>query len=138
MKRPCGKAKGARFSEAKVPELQGLMKQVGGLNGFQRNSSNLLQELGNMNTSQQNKSDNVSPIQLNAHNKSPMKKLLISVLMVSLATILLGGCAWQVGGDKKVTTMEPTTGQQLIDLQKAKDSGAITDQAQKAKLLGGK
>jgi len=46
-----------------------------------------------------------------------------------------------VGGDKKVTTMQPTTGQQLIDLQKAKDSGAITDsdyQAQKAKLLGSK
>ena len=34
--------------------------------------------------------------------------------------------------------MQPTTGQQLIDLQKARDSGAITDseyQAQKAKLL---
>jgi hypothetical protein len=37
--------------------------------------------------------------------------------------------------------MEPTTGQQLIDLQKAKDAGAISDsdyQAQKAKLLGRK
>ncbi len=37
--------------------------------------------------------------------------------------------------------MEPTTGQQLIDLQKAKDAGAITDseyQAQKAKLLHSK
>jgi outer membrane lipopolysaccharide assembly protein LptE/RlpB len=70
-----------------------------------------------------------------------MKKLLISILMVSLATTFLTGCAWQVGGDKKVTTMAPTTGQQLIDLQKAKDSGAITDseyQAQKAKLLGSK
>ena len=35
----------------------------------------------------------------------------------------------------------PTVGQQLIDLQKAKDAGAITDaeyQTQKAKLLGNK
>ena len=54
---------------------------------------------------------------------------------------ILTGCAWQVGGDKKVTTVQPTAGQQLVDLQKAKDSGAITEseyQAQKAKVLGSK
>ena len=37
--------------------------------------------------------------------------------------------------------MQPTIGQQLVDLQKAKDSGAITEseyQAQKAKLLESK
>ena len=70
-----------------------------------------------------------------------MKRILVSMLTVALAMTLLPGCAWQVGGDKKVSTMQPTTGQQLVDLQKAKDSGAITDseyQAQKAKLLGGK
>jgi hypothetical protein len=67
-----------------------------------------------------------------------MKRLFIPVLMVVLAMTFFTGCAWQVGSDKKVTTMQPTTGQQLIDLQKARDSGAITDseyQAQKAKLL---
>jgi outer membrane lipopolysaccharide assembly protein LptE/RlpB len=67
-----------------------------------------------------------------------MKRLFITILTAVLATTFLAGCAWQVGGDKKVT-MQPTTGQQLIDLQKAKNSGAITDseyQAQKAKLLG--
>jgi hypothetical protein len=94
-----------------------------------------------MNTSQRNESGTVAPIRLNKHNKDLMKTLFIPVLTASLAIILLAGCAWQVGGDKKVTTMAPTTGQQLIDLQKAKDSGAITDseyQAQKAKLLEGK
>lgn len=37
-------------------------------------------------------------------------------------------------------TVNPTIGQQLIDLKKAKDSGAITDaeyEAEKAKLLNG-
>ncbi|MGO8678339.1 MAG: SHOCT domain-containing protein [Limisphaerales bacterium] len=70
-----------------------------------------------------------------------MKRLFIPLLTVVLAMTFLTGCAWQLGGDKKVTTTQPTTGQQLIDLQKAKDSGAITDseyQAQKAKLLGSK
>jgi hypothetical protein len=41
-------------------------------------------------------------------------------------------------GRKPWKSQSPTIGQQLIDLQKAKDSGAITDteyQAQKAKLL---
>jgi len=54
---------------------------------------------------------------------------------------LLGGCAWEVGGGHTHATIQPTTGQQLIDLQKAKDAGAITDseyQAQKAKVLGSK
>lgn len=66
-----------------------------------------------------------------------MKRIFIPVLTLGLAMTFLSGCAWQVGGDKKVA-MQPTTGQQLMDLQKAKDSGAINDseyQAQKAKLL---
>jgi len=70
-----------------------------------------------------------------------MKKLFIPVLVVFLAMTFLTGCAWQVGGGPKNVRAEPTIGQQLIDLQKAKDSGAITDteyQAQKAKLLGNK
>src|ERR1035441_4867720 len=57
--------------------------------------------------------------------QNPMKKLFIPVLVVFSAMTLLAGCAWQVGGDKKVTTAEPTVGQQLIDLQKAKDAGVI-------------
>jgi len=46
-----------------------------------------------------------------------------------------------LGGGATSTLQSPTLGQQLIDLQKAKDSGAISDQdyqAQKSKLLYGK
>ncbi len=71
-----------------------------------------------------------------------MKKLLIPAL-IGLATItLLTGCLnLQLGGGTTSRAQAPTLGQQLIDLQHAKDAGAITDaeyQAQKAKLLGGK
>lgn len=54
------------------------------------------------------------------------------------ALTLLAGCAWQLGGDKKYEKVEPTVGQQLIDLQKARDTGAITEgeyQAQRARVL---
>jgi outer membrane biogenesis lipoprotein LolB len=71
----------------------------------------------------------------------PVKRILIPTLAVCLATTLLAGCAWQVGGGPKNSTIQPTVGQQLIDLQKAKDAGVITDleyQAQKAKFLGGR
>ena len=50
------------------------------------------------------------------------------------------GClAWDLSGGTTNRSQCPTVGQQLIDLQKAKDAGIITDaeyQAQKAKLLG--
>ncbi len=67
-----------------------------------------------------------------------MKKPYVSPLIVLIAMTLLAGCAWQVGGDKKYQKLEPTIGQQLIDLQKARDTGAITEaefQAEKAKML---
>jgi hypothetical protein len=66
---------------------------------------------------------------------------------------LEGGQGWRNFGGKATVypaqtqtvsgheVKSPTIGQQLIDLQKAKDAGAITDaefQAQKAKLLGNK
>ena len=68
-----------------------------------------------------------------------MKNLLCAAALASL--LLLNGClALQIGGgDKKQDGARPTVGQQLIDLQKAKDSGAISEadyQAQKAKVLG--
>ena len=67
-----------------------------------------------------------------------MKKLLVPLLVAFTSATLLTGCSWQVGGG---STTQPTVGQQLIDLQKAKDKGAITDseyEAQKAKLLSSK
>jgi hypothetical protein len=71
-----------------------------------------------------------------------MKKLFIPTAVALSAMLLLTGClALQVGGGDKKEVQPATIGQQLVDLQKAKDAGAITDaeyQAQKAKLLGNK
>ena len=68
-----------------------------------------------------------------------MKKRIILIAGLSaLLASFLGGCAWQVGGDTKHSVQCPTTGQQLLDLKKARDMGAITDQeyeAQKQKFL---
>ena len=71
-----------------------------------------------------------------------MKKLIILILVGVSALTLLSGCiGLSIGGG---TTSKPgtaTVGQQLIDLQKAKETGAITDaeyQAQKAKILNEK
>jgi hypothetical protein len=47
---------------------------------------------------------------------------------------LLAGCAWSIGSDKcagKVAAT-PTRGQELIDLKKAKDQGAITEEEYQA------
>jgi hypothetical protein len=69
-----------------------------------------------------------------------MKKLFVPLLVGLTAMTLFTGCiGLQVGGGTSNHT--PTVGQQLIDLQKAKDAGIITDaeyQAQKAKLLENK
>lgn len=68
-----------------------------------------------------------------------MNKLYIPLLAGLSAIMLLTGCIGvQLGGGTTNRTQAPTVGQQLIDLQKAKDAGIITDaeyQAQKAKLL---
>lgn len=71
-----------------------------------------------------------------------MKKLRVPAL-IGLATIpLLTGCLGiQLGGGTTNRPENPTLGQQLIDLQHAKDSGALTDaefQQEKAKLLNSK
>ena len=71
-----------------------------------------------------------------------MKKLLLTLLVGFAAMTLITGCLdLQLGGGTKseYQNQKPTLGQQLIDLQRAKDSGAMTDaeyQAEKAKLLG--
>jgi len=88
-----------------------------------------------------------------------MKKTFITLLTGLSAMTLLPGCLVLDfgGGTKSATTTSttntdhhpvvgqqtaaPTLGQQLIDLQKAKDAGVISDaeyQAQKARLLGNK
>jgi hypothetical protein len=71
-----------------------------------------------------------------------MKRLIVPTVVALFVTVLFTGClALQVGGGDKKEPQSATIGQQLVDLQKAKDAGAITEaefQAQKAKLLGGK
>jgi hypothetical protein len=69
-----------------------------------------------------------------------MKKLIVPVLAGFSAMTLLSGCLFlDIGGGMLSEAVHPSVGQGLIDLQKAKDAGAITDaeyQAQKDKLLG--
>lgn len=71
-----------------------------------------------------------------------MKKLLIPVLIGLSAMTLLTGClSIQLGGGTTSRPQSVSVGQQLMDLQKAKDAGAITDaeyQAEKAKFLNQK
>jgi hypothetical protein len=52
----------------------------------------------------------------------------VFVIAVVTAVSLLSGCAWSVGGrGHGETTLHPTEGQELIDLKRAKDQGALTD-----------
>jgi len=70
-----------------------------------------------------------------------MKKLFVPLLAGLFALTLLTGCETHLGGGTTNRIEQPTVGQQLIDLQKAKEAGAISDteyQAQKAKLLNSK
>jgi hypothetical protein len=71
-----------------------------------------------------------------------MKKITFAALIGVAAMMLVSGCLnIQLGGGSTTRPQTPTVGQQLADLQKAKDAGAITDaeyEAQKAKLLGQK
>jgi len=71
-----------------------------------------------------------------------MKKAFAAAAVALSAIVLLSGClALEVGGNEKREDKKPTTGQQLIDLKKAHDAGAISDEeyeAQKAKVLSGK
>jgi len=71
-----------------------------------------------------------------------MKKAFAAAAIALSAMVLLSGClALEVGGNDKREDKKATTGQQLIDLKKARDAGAISDseyETQKAKILGGK
>ncbi len=73
-----------------------------------------------------------------------MKKSIITMVLCGLIIASLSGCSLAVGGalgTEPALAMKPTLGQQLIDLQKAKDAGTITDaefEAQKTKFLNSK
>ena len=66
-----------------------------------------------------------------------MKKLIVPTSLALAATFFLSGCVAAIG-NRDAQHGNATLGQQLIDLQKAKEAGAITDpeyQTQKARLL---
>jgi hypothetical protein len=71
-----------------------------------------------------------------------MIRLFVPILMGLTAVILLSGClGLSIGGGTTNRGQNPTVGQQLIDLQKARDAGIITEaehQTQKARVLGAK
>ncbi|MGA2544718.1 MAG: SHOCT domain-containing protein [Verrucomicrobiota bacterium] len=72
-----------------------------------------------------------------------MKKYLVPAMLALCAILLCGGCigGLNLGGGAKTEVRTPTLGQQLIDLQKARDSGAISPaeyDAKKAELLSKK
>ena len=67
-----------------------------------------------------------------------MKSSLGAIALVSVLGILTSGCAWSVGGSKGTTVAKPTQGQELIDLKRAHEEGAISDseyESMRAKIL---
>jgi len=71
------------------------------------------------------------------HMKNATIALTISCAMATM--LLLTGCIAAIGNRDAQRARGVTLGQELVDLQKAKESGAITPdeyQAQRSKLLG--
>jgi PBP1b-binding outer membrane lipoprotein LpoB len=67
-----------------------------------------------------------------------MKSLLLPVSLALLSIMFLDGCVAAVGNRSPAASDRATLGQQLIDLQRAKETGAITEaefQVQKERLL---
>jgi uncharacterized membrane protein len=70
---------------------------------------------------------------------SKLKDVIPSLMVAALLAVFVVGCAWSIGGSKDGEKhIQATTGQELLDLKRAKDAGAITDaeyEAQKQRLL---
>jgi hypothetical protein len=67
-----------------------------------------------------------------------MRRTILSLGCAILAALFLNGCVAAIG-NRDLQRGGGTLGQQLIDLQKAKEAGAISEseyQAQKARMLG--
>lgn len=63
---------------------------------------------------------------------------LLSVVASAVVLTFVTGCAWSIGDGKDTRIHQPTKGQELVDLKKAKDAGAITEeeyQAQRTQIL---
>jgi hypothetical protein len=72
------------------------------------------------------------------HDMKKLFTLALVAIAVSATTLLTGCLGLSIGGGTTSKPATPTVGQQLIDLQTAKNAGAITEteyQAQKTKIL---
>ena len=70
-----------------------------------------------------------------------MKKIIILSLIGVATMSLLTGCDIKLGGGTTTEMRPATVGQQLVDLKKAKDDSAISDeeyQTEKARILNEK
>ena len=72
--------------------------------------------------------------------KNALSRWAVLIATSGVIGCLLSGCAWSIGDGKEPTnaTTKPTRGQELIDLKKARDQGALTEdeyQAQKKSIL---
>jgi hypothetical protein len=68
--------------------------------------------------------------------KSKILRIGTLTATFALLALLLSACAWSVGGEGRAN--QPTRGQELIDLKRAKAEGAISEdeyQAQKRRVL---
>jgi len=67
-----------------------------------------------------------------------MNSLLVAAAALALAAVMLSGCVAAIGNRDAQSRGNTTLGQQLIDLKKAQDVGAITPaeyETQRARLL---
>jgi hypothetical protein len=68
------------------------------------------------------------------------KYINVAIIAAGLATTagLTSGCAWSVGSKEGATIHQTTRGQELIDLKRAKEAGALTEdeyQTQRKRIL---
>jgi len=73
--------------------------------------------------------------------KNSLRKWMVLALISGTVACLSSGCAWSIGDGKEHTVNTrtvPTRGQELIDLKKARDQGAISEdeyQAQRKRIM---
>ena len=71
-----------------------------------------------------------------------MTRRIMAMVAAAGLTVLTSGClSISIGGGSSNETEKPTTSEQLADLKKARESGAITDeqyQTQRTKILQNK
>jgi hypothetical protein len=70
--------------------------------------------------------------------KNSLRKWMVLALISGTVGCLSSSCAWSIGDGKEhtVNNRVPTRGQELIDLKKARDQGAITEDEYQAQRKG--